>query len=217
MTGYALPTTTDWVTSSWADHRNRNPPSSEPGTDYGSGYGSPCFAVGDGTVTSIKTTSSGGTGRYIEYRLDDGRTTRPLHLSQVWVHVGQRIARGQQIGLTGASGYGSDWYYGAHVHQTLWPGNSWDAPTIDFAAYVGQPTPAPQPPPLPEEDDDMAGFYFYADPAQAYGWFSEGTGKCRKVSKEEWEWRKATATTKGGVPYQLVAVSQQWYEKAFQL
>lgn len=142
---YALPTPTDWVTASWADHKNRNPPSSEPGTDYGAAYGSPVFAVEAGTVTYVKTSNSQATGRVVEYRLDDGRTTRSLHLAEVWVGVGQRVGRGQTIGLSGASGNGSDWYYGPHVHQTLWPGAAWAAPTIDFHAYT-----APS-----NEDDEM--------------------------------------------------------------
>lgn len=143
MTGYQLPTTTDWITCSWQCHRDRNPPSSEPGTDYGAAYGSPLYAVEAGTITYIKTSNSGAMGRVIEYKLDDGRTTRSLHLSEVWVGVGNRVTRGQQIGRTGASAYDSDWGLGAHVHQTLWPGDAWEADTIDFHAHVGAASVAP--------------------------------------------------------------------------
>jgi murein DD-endopeptidase MepM/ murein hydrolase activator NlpD len=159
--GYALPTTTDWVTASWQDHKNRNPPSSEPGTDYGSAYDSPLYAVADGTVRYVKTSNSEATGRVIEYQLDDGRTTRSLHLAEVWVQVGQRVSKGQQIGRTGASGFGSNWGYGAHLHQTLWPGGAWQAPTIDFALYVGEdPPPPPPPPPAPRIGEDMGTLYY---------------------------------------------------------
>lgn len=149
MTGYHLPTTTDWVTASWQDHKDRTPPSSEPGTDYGAAYGSDLYAVEAGTVTYVKTTNSGAMGRVIEYALDDGRHTRSLHLSEVWVSIGERVARGQRIGRTGASGYDSDWGYGAHLHQTLWPGPAWAAPTIDFELYVGGPPPTP-----PDDEED---------------------------------------------------------------
>jgi hypothetical protein len=135
--GYALPTNTDYVSCNRACHVNRPTPSSEPGTDYGSAYGSPLYAVESGKVTYTRTNNSGPTGRYIEYVLDDGRTTRSLHLAEVWVRPGDRVSRGQQIGKTGASGNGSDWGYGAHVHQTLWPGAAWAAPTLDFEQYVG--------------------------------------------------------------------------------
>lgn len=155
--GYALPTPTGWVTCSWQCHVDRPTPSREPGTDYGAGHGSALYAVDNGTVTYIKTTPSRATGRVIEYRLDDGRTTRSLHLSQVWVSVGQRVSKGQQIGVTGASGFGDEWFYGPHEHHTLWPGDAWAAPTIDFAKYVGgggTPTP-PGPPPEIVQGDDM--------------------------------------------------------------
>lgn len=138
--GYALPTNTDYVSSSWDDHRRRNPPSSEPGTDYGCAYGSPLYAPDNGRVVDLKHTNSNATGRYVTIDMDDGRRTRSLHLSEIWVSVGDRVARGQQIGKTGASAYGSDWGVGAHVHQTLWAGWYYafgkDA-TIDFARYVG--------------------------------------------------------------------------------
>jgi len=149
--GYALPTPTDFVSCSWQCHKDRNPPSSEPGTDYGCGYGSTVTAVDAGTVTYVKRDNSGAMGRVVEYLLDDGRETRTLHMSEVWVSVGQRLTRGQSVGLSGASGYGSDWYYGPHAHQTLWPGAAWAAPTIDFAVYVGE---EPAPNPL-EQDDEM--------------------------------------------------------------
>src|SRR5688572_14569339 len=105
---YALPTITDYVSCSRQCHIDRPTPSSEPGTDYGVAYGSPLFAVESGRVTYTRTGNHGPTGRYIEYVLDDGRTTRSLHLAEVWVKPGDRVARGQQIGKTGASGNGSD-------------------------------------------------------------------------------------------------------------
>lgn len=146
--GYALPSPTSYVSCSWQCHRDRRPPSTEAGTDYASAYNSPCYAVEAGVVTSVKRTTAGAMGRYAQYLLDDGRETRSLHMARVDVHVGQRVARGQVIGLTGASGHGSEWGYGSHVHQTLWPGRAWANPTIDFARYVGS-APVPPQPPVP--------------------------------------------------------------------
>jgi murein DD-endopeptidase MepM/ murein hydrolase activator NlpD len=158
--GYALPTDTDYVSASWQSHRNRNPPSTEPGTDYASGYGSPLFAPGDGTIVDLKSSTSSATDRYLAIDLDDGRRARSLHLAEIWVHNGWRVGRGQQIGLTGASGWGSEWGYGSHVHETLWNFHGYQfCPdcTIDFAPYVGgdTPPPEPEPEPIPEEEDDM--------------------------------------------------------------
>lgn len=132
------------ISCSWACHLDRDPPSSEAGTDYACAYGTPVRAVAAGTVTYVKHSTSGAMGRVAEYRLDDGRDTRSIHLSEVWVDVGQRVERGQQIALSGASGFDSDWGYAAHLHHTLWPGPAWAAPTIDFERYVGE-----------EEEDDM--------------------------------------------------------------
>jgi hypothetical protein len=144
--GYRLPSDTDWVTASWYNHCcERNPPSSEPGTDYGSAYGSPLYACGSGYVVDLSWSNGGGAGRYIAIDTDDGRRLRSLHLSDIWVGVGQRVEQGQQIGLTGASGWGSDWGYGAHVHQTLWDyhGQAFcSSCTIDFENYVGTAQPS---------------------------------------------------------------------------
>ena len=152
---YLLPTSTRWVSASWQDHRDRTPPSSEPGTDYGVAYGLPVYAVDAGSVTYVKTSNSGAMGRVVEYRLDDGRDTRTLHLASVGVSVGQRIARGQTIGISGASGYGSDWYYGPHAHQTLWPGRAWEAAPIDFELYTGDDDD------MPLTDDDIKRIWNY--------------------------------------------------------
>lgn len=142
--GYHLPSNTDYVSCSWQCHRDRPTPSSEPGTDYGSAYGSPLYAPGAGTIVDYSHSNGGATGRYLTIDLDDGRRTRSLHLAEIWVTSG-RVSAGQQLGLTGASGYGDNWGYGAHVHQTLWDGWYYDfcsSCTIDFANYVGSAEPA---------------------------------------------------------------------------
>jgi murein DD-endopeptidase MepM/ murein hydrolase activator NlpD len=142
------------VSASWASHKNRTPPSSEPGTDYATAYGTKVAAPGNGSVIEIKTTNSGGMGRFVAIKLDDGRTTRTIHMSRVDVKIGARVKRGQVIGLSGASGNGSDWYYGPHVHQTLWPGAYWANPTIDFELYTGTPTT-----PTAEEESEVDEMY----------------------------------------------------------
>jgi hypothetical protein len=143
---YALPTNTDYVSCSWGCHRNRNPPSSEPGTDYASAYGSPLYAPATGRVADRQTSNANATGRFLTIDADDGRRLRSLHLSEIWVNVGDRVSQGQQVGKTGASGYGSDWGYGAHVHETLWSTHAYSfcsSCTLDFALYVGSAEPGP--------------------------------------------------------------------------
>jgi murein DD-endopeptidase len=92
------------------------------------------------------------------------------------------VRRGDLIGLSGASGFGSDWGYGAHVHQTLWPGEAWAAPTIDFELYVGdEPPPEPPPEPPDEEDEEMTmkGAYYTraVDGETYYLLFNEVSGQ----------------------------------------
>ncbi|QIG40669.1 M23 family metallopeptidase [Microbacterium sp. 4R-513] len=113
------------------------PPSQEPGTDYACAPGTTVRCAADGWVIDRKLTNSGAMGRYITVALDDGRTVRYLHLSSPWARVGDRVAAGQGIAASGASGFGSDQGYGAHVHVTLWPGAAWAATPIDFHAHAG--------------------------------------------------------------------------------
>ena len=168
--GYQRPCGNVYISDTWQGHLDRHPPSSEPGTDYAVAIGRPVHAAGAGTVVDFKTTNSYATGRYVTVRLDDGRTVRYLHLQAVSVWNGLRVARGDVLGLSGASANGSDYGVGAHVHTTLWPGAAWQAPTIDFELYVGD---DPKQPP-PEEDDDMpknSGFYYTRNSDNRTVWF----------------------------------------------
>ncbi|MEU0547647.1 M23 family metallopeptidase [Micromonospora sp. NPDC005979] len=136
------------ISSSWQDHRNRTPPSGEPGTDYAVGTGTPVMAAANGTIRFVKTDTSTATGRVVGMAHDDGNYTRHLHLSRIIVANGQRVSRGQAIAYTGASANGSDSGVGPHVHTSLWlnTGSPTDfRATVDFESYVGDVT-APNPP-----------------------------------------------------------------------
>lgn len=165
MTGYQRPVT-DPVSSSWADHKYRDPPSSEPGTDYACAYGTWILAADSGVIIDLQTGNGGGTGRYVTIGLDDGNTVRYLHLSEIAVGLGTRVARGDAIAISGASGYGNDWHYGPHVHTTLWIGPAWESPTVDFDTYVGE----PPPPAVARLDDEMPQFFEPNVIVWANGW-----------------------------------------------
>ncbi|QWY84605.1 endolysin [Microbacterium phage Footloose] len=67
-----------------------------------------------------------------------------------------------------------------------------------------------------QEEDEVMGYYFrdVSDANRAYRFFNEARGKSRVVTKQEWESRKAVASTAGGVPLpRLVPVSKSWYDK----
>lgn len=129
------------ISDSWQGHKNRNPPSGEPGTDYSVGKGSPVLAATDGVIVDRKDTTSTATGRYLALRGSDGNYIRYLHLNSSAVSVGANVTRGQVIAYSGASGFDSDNGYGAHVHVSLWiggvPSQLGYKNTVDFENYVG--------------------------------------------------------------------------------
>jgi hypothetical protein len=137
---------------SWLTHKHRVPPSQEAGVDYYCPIGTPIRAAANGRVVSVAGNISAATGRFITIDLDDGRRVRYLHLSQWLVKTGDRVFRGQIIALSGASGYGSEFFGGSslatipantggpHVHTTLWPTHAYsfgtNASTLDLELYT---------------------------------------------------------------------------------
>lgn len=132
--GLYHPPVKEWSgVATWADHTNRTTPSTEPGVDWYCRIGTDLFAAASGVVVEVNTWNVGpATGLFITLDLDDGRRVRYLHLSEIYVSVGQRVAFGQHIGKTGATGYGTwDWSGdpstgGAHVHETVFRGHYYE-------------------------------------------------------------------------------------------
>lgn len=161
--------------SSWSAHQRRKPPSSEPGTDYYMPIGTRLHAPTACRVVGVGGGIAPATGRFVT--LDDGvRWYRYLHLSRADVRVGDQLAAGQYFGLSGASGYGSEFFGvsnvndaamirrtgGPHVHVTAFRGRGYtfgSAGTVDFHAMTGGAVaggaPAPPPPEPLKEDDEM--------------------------------------------------------------
>lgn len=143
--GYVRPVNAG-ISSSFAAHGRRTPPSVEPGTDYACAYGTTIYAAEDGVVSEVRNTTSGAPGRALGIRLDDGYLVRYLHLSHIDVTVGQRVKRGQAVARSGASAWGREWGVGAHVHVSLWPSHemSWPRKTVDFDPLVGADNDVPE-------------------------------------------------------------------------
>ena len=112
--GYGLVEDSDGLDSSGFGERHMGYGSTyHDGVDIASPYGSPCYAVGDGTITY-----SGDYGNYQLYiQIDHGNGILTFygHMSASNVNVGDTVKKGQQIGSTG-NGYGA---YGAHLHLGL--------------------------------------------------------------------------------------------------
>lgn len=138
---YVYPVSTRNVSDSFTDHVLRG--SVNPGTDYTASWGSRVVAVNDGYIAGTVNTFGGSGGRMVYLDLDDGSGVDYLHLSQINVLIGQRVHAGDLIGYSGASGYGSEWYYGAHLHISIRPTRQHHTENYhnyDFDAFMrGQP------------------------------------------------------------------------------
>jgi murein DD-endopeptidase MepM/ murein hydrolase activator NlpD len=82
------------------------------GVDFRGAVGAPIQAANAGVVALVDRFFLGGRVVYIDHGA--GVVTGYLHLSKVLVSVGDRVARGQQIGLVGATGRVT----GPHLHWT---------------------------------------------------------------------------------------------------
>lgn len=86
------------------------------GVDFGCDRGTPVFATGDATVVTADGSGyNGGYGRMILLDHEFGYKTRYAHLDKVLVERGQRVVRGQIIGLTGNTGLSK----GPHLHYEV--------------------------------------------------------------------------------------------------
>jgi murein DD-endopeptidase MepM/ murein hydrolase activator NlpD len=135
------------ISASYQSHKDRNPSSRNPGTDYAVATGTPVKAIADGTITSTVETFRGAGGRMIFQSFAGGYNADYLHLSRIDVKPGQEVKQGQVIGLSGGSGLGSETGYGPHLHLSIRRGGS---PTmgvgnLDFESLVAT-APAPSAP-----------------------------------------------------------------------
>lgn len=88
------------------------------GTDWDCPMRTPMLAMEAGEVVDVGYTA--GRGRYVVVRVTgtDFRY-RLQHLYRVDVKVGQKVARGEQIALSGTSGAST----GSHLHVEAWRGS----------------------------------------------------------------------------------------------
>lgn len=136
MPTFIRPTGTTRVSDDFHAHVARG--SANPGTDYVVGKGTPVVAVADATVVGITTSIAGAGGRMVWLDFGNGYNSDYLHLSRIDVKNGDKVKQGQQLGLSGGSGKGSETGYGYHLHFVLRIGgkHAQRAGNIDFEAFL---------------------------------------------------------------------------------
>ncbi|WP_290369172.1 peptidoglycan DD-metalloendopeptidase family protein [Vibrio hippocampi] len=83
------------------------------GTDFGVSTGTNVYTTGDGVVSMVRNHPYAG--KYVVVDHGGPYKTRYLHLSKILVRKGQKVTRGQRIGLSGATGRVT----GPHLHYEL--------------------------------------------------------------------------------------------------
>ena len=84
------------------------------GIDLAGPYGTPIYATADGTIGRSEW-NSGGYGNLVEIDHGQGIQTRYGHLSRMIARPGQRVRRGELIGLMGSTGRST----GNHLHYEV--------------------------------------------------------------------------------------------------
>ena len=118
-TGFQLPIQSD-ITSSFGNQRmfNDQLKSFHRGTDFRAPVGTPIMAANSGTVKLAKELFYSGNLVIVDH--GTGIFSLYAHLSQIDVMAGQHIEKGQQIGLSGATGRvnGPHLHWGIKVNNT---------------------------------------------------------------------------------------------------
>lgn len=84
------------------------------GVDFAVSRGTPVLSVGEGEVMIAKY--SGSAGNFIAIRHGRQYTTKYMHLDKILVKAGQKIKKGDKIGLSGNTGRST----GPHLHFELY-------------------------------------------------------------------------------------------------
>lgn len=146
--------------------------------DFMSARGTPCRATANGTVTEKYTgdwnARSARTGPSLFIAHANGYASFYCHLSRMDVGIGDTVAQGQVIGLTGDPAIDGGFGSGAHLHFEAWLNGTrikWEGllASGDAGPWNGAPPPTPTPAPSPPAPDG------YSHPEVLRMWFGGKT------------------------------------------
>jgi murein DD-endopeptidase MepM/ murein hydrolase activator NlpD len=110
---FTHPCPSGYITSYFGEYRSPSDPSHK-GMDFGTNRkAAPTYAAADGTVVIAGWSNSAGNWVVINH--GNGIVTKYMHHSALCVSAGQRVTKGQQIGMTGTTG----WSSGIHLHYQV--------------------------------------------------------------------------------------------------
>lgn len=153
-----IPGDTTNISDTWADHRARL---SLGGTDFTDSAGTVMRAMNAGTVIAVDNSPGGSGGRMVTIRCNDGSLDlyEELHALSITILRGAVVAIGDQLGISAGSGFGEDFYYGAHIHVH---GIHSNGVRFNLEPYIpainGGTNPAGLPAAQPEEKQELAMF-----------------------------------------------------------
>ncbi|MDQ0793484.1 M23 family metallopeptidase [Streptomyces sp. B1I3] len=110
LNAFHLPVAGSYVTTGYQSGGALWSSGTHSGVDFRAASGTSVVAVGAGTV--VEAGWGGAYGNNIVLRMADGTYTQYGHLSSIGVAVGQSVASGEQIGLSGSTGNST----GPHLH-----------------------------------------------------------------------------------------------------
>ncbi|MCU1441146.1 MAG: family peptidase [Rhodoglobus sp.] len=135
---YRIPGESFVVTQSFAEHVAAT---GLGAIDFRDNRGTMMRAQEAGVVTAVDNNPSGAEGRQVYIRYDGrGDEITQAHALLITAVRGQRVAKGDQIGISAGSGFGEDFYYGPHIHNAAFDsaGRRFDhASLIDWASAAG--------------------------------------------------------------------------------
>lgn len=166
------------------------------GTDFGwtpeTGQSFPVCATDAGTVVYCADESAYGGGNVVNIDHDDGHQSRYFHLAYWTIEVGQRVAAGEQIAMSGDTGVPGQ----PHLHFELLDGNGNRYDPVTVLEWPDATTPPPDVPPvLPELPKGESVFVLLAlglpptivvpELAEAYEVTDEGTSPTVHVTPDQ--------------------------------